>query len=165
MPPMSPSETESTVIDRGPRSRLVAVVLLLLTIGLGLASRRYRAELPEFIGAYAGDALWAMMVYWFAAIALPRARARTLATIAYGVSLAVELSQLYHAPWIDSIRAARLGALTLGRGFLWSDLICYAVGVALASVVDLALLSLAKPRRRKECAKQMEDDGTIREQS
>lgn len=150
---MSPSVTEPTVIDRRPRSRLIAVALLLLTIGLGLASRRYRAELPEFIGAYAGDALWATMVFWLASIALPRARTTTLAAIAYGVSFTVELSQLYHAPWIDAIRATRLGALALGHGFLWSDLVCYAVGVALASLIDLAVLSLAKPRRRKGNAK------------
>jgi hypothetical protein len=142
-----------------PRSRLLAFVLLAATIALGLASRRYRAELPEFIGAYAGDALWATMVYWLATIALPSARTATLAAIAYGVSFTVELSQLYHAPWIDAIRATRLGALALGHGFLWSDLVCYAVGVALAALIDLALLSHAKSRRRKGNAQKGEDDG------
>ena len=44
------------------------------------------------------------------------------------LSIAVELSQLYHAPWIDSIRQTTLGGLILGFGFLWSDLACYAVG-------------------------------------
>ena len=132
------------------RSRILAVVLLATTIALGLASRRYRAELPEFIGAYAGDALWATMIFWLASIALPRASTTTLAAIAYGVSFTVELSQLYHAPWIDAIRATRLGALALGHGFLWSDLICYAVGVALASIIDLAFLSLAKARRERK---------------
>jgi hypothetical protein len=29
----------------------------------------------------------------------------------------VEFSQLYHAPWIDTIRAARIGALVLGSTF------------------------------------------------
>ena len=159
------SVAEPTVIDRGPRSRLLAFVLLLLTIGLGLASRRYRGELPEFIGAYAGDALWATMVYWLASIALPRARIATLAAIAYGVSFAVELSQLHHAPWIDAIRATRLGALALGHGFLWSDLVCYAVGVGVAAMIDLSFLSLAKPRRRKGNAKKTEDNGISDEQS
>ena len=35
-------------------------------------------------------------------------------------SLTVELSQLYHAPWIDELRQIRLAALLLGQGFLWS---------------------------------------------
>lgn len=142
---MSPSETDAIFrAHTPPRSRLFTVVLLATTIALGLASRRYGDQLPPFIAAYAGDALWATMIYWLAATALPRARTTTLAALAYGVSLTVELSQLYHASWIDSIRATRLGALALGHGFLWSDLLFYAVGVALALLVDLALLSLAK---------------------
>ncbi len=52
-------------------------------------------------------------------------------------SVAIELSQLYHAPWIDSIRQTTLGGLILGFGFLWSDLACYAVGVVLGVLVDV----------------------------
>ena len=44
-------------------------------------------------------------------------------------SLTVELSQLYHAPWIDGLRQIRVAALLLGHGFLWSDLVCYGVAV------------------------------------
>jgi hypothetical protein len=113
--------------------------LLATTVALGLASRRYAAALPSFIATYAGDALWAAMVFWIAALLFPRARTRTLATIALGVSFAVELSQLYHAPWIDQLRSTRLGALALGHGFLWSDLLCYAAGVLAATIVDAAV--------------------------
>lgn len=49
----------------------------------------------------------------------------------------IELSQLYHTPWLDGLRSNRVGALALGRGFLWSDLACYAVGVACGVCVDL----------------------------
>jgi hypothetical protein len=48
------------------------------------------------------------------------------------VAYAIEGSQLYHAPWIDAIRDTRFGGLVLGYGFLWSDIICYTVGVALS---------------------------------
>ena len=46
------------------------------------------------------------------------------------------MSQLYHAPWIDAIRDTLPGALVLGYGFLWSDLACYAAGVALGAGVE-----------------------------
>ena len=127
--------------------------MLATTVALGLASRRYAAALPSFIATYAGDALWAAMVFWIAALLFPRGRTRTLATSALGVSFAVELSQLNHAPWINEIRATRLGALALGHGFLWSDLICYAAGVAIAALIDVAAMSLAEAQRRRECAK------------
>src|SRR5207237_49913 len=56
-----------------------------------------------------------------------------LATVALAYSCAIEVSQLYHAPWIDAIRRTLPGALVLGYGFLWSDLVCYAAGVALGA--------------------------------
>jgi hypothetical protein len=53
------------------------------------------------------------------------------------LSVGVELSQLYHAPWIDSIRQTTLGGLILGFGFLWTDLACYAFGVGLGVLLEL----------------------------
>ena len=131
---------------RRPRSRALCAALLLLTVALGLASRRFPAALPAFLATYAGDALWAAMVFWLAATLLPRARTVRLAAGALGVAAAVEVSQLYHAPWVDAVRATRLGALALGQGFLWSDLACYAAGVGIAALLDLGLARRAAGR-------------------
>jgi hypothetical protein len=59
-----------------------------------------------------------------------------VAAMALGLSLLVELSQLYHAPWIDSVRQTTIGGLILGFGFLWSDLACYASGVGLGVALE-----------------------------
>jgi len=59
--------------------------------------------------------------------------------LALAFSVAVELSQLYHAPWIDSIRHTTIGGLILGFDFVWSDLVCYAVGVGIGVVIEKAL--------------------------
>lgn len=53
-------------------------------------------------------------------------------------------SQLYHAPWIDSIRATSLGGLVLGFGFLVSDLICYTCGVLIAYFFDRTMAEYRK---------------------
>jgi hypothetical protein len=121
------------------RSRLVYAPLLVLTIGLGLASRRFAAALPDFVGAYAGDGLWAATVFWLAAMFMTRARTSDLAAGAMTTAVLVELGQLYHVPWLDAVRATRLGALLLGQGFLWSDLACYAAGVSAAALLDRSL--------------------------
>ena len=55
------------------------------------------------------------------------------------LAFAVEVSQLYHAPWIDSIRNTTLGGLVLGFGFLWSDLVCYLVGIAAGALIELTM--------------------------
>ena len=124
-----------------PRRRLVYASLLAATILLGLATRRFPELFPQVIATYGGDTLWAMMVVWLFAIARPNAKTMTLAGSAIVFAVLIECSQLYHAPWIDALRATTLGALTLGQGFLWSDLLCYAVGVALAALFDRYLTS------------------------
>ncbi|HYH80804.1 MAG TPA: DUF2809 domain-containing protein [Longimicrobium sp.] len=109
-------------------------------IGLGLASRGFRGALPAFVGEYAGDVLWATMVFLLIVAAWPGVSTRRAAIGAAAFALAVELGQLYHAPWIDAIRQTRIGGLVLGFGFLWSDLVCHAAGVALAVALDRWLL-------------------------
>lgn len=110
--------------------------LLLVTILLGLATRRFPASFPAFIARYGGDALWASMVYWMLAFIAPRTRWTRLGALGLGIAIAVECSQLYHAPWLEQVQSTRPGALLLGQGFLWSDLACYAGGIGLAVGID-----------------------------
>ena len=122
------------------RSRPLYALLTAATIALGLATRRFPpGSLPTLIAAYGGDTLWAATAFFLAALLFPRASTPRLALGAAAFALAVELSQLYHAPWIDAVRATRPGALVLGFGFLRSDLACYAVGIILAALADAAL--------------------------
>lgn len=116
----------------GPRlrRRATALAAAIATIALGLASRRHGSALPEFIAAYAGDTLWALLVYLLATVLAPSAPIAHRAIAAIAFAFAIETSQLYRAPWIDGLRATRLGALVLGSGFLWSDFACYATGIA-----------------------------------
>ena len=103
---------------------------------MGLSSRRYGALLPALIAEYAGDTLWTVMAFitiGFVAVRWPSPRVGLTALL---VSYAVEVSQLYHAPWIDAIRATTPGALALGYGFLWSDMACYTVGAALCVAAE-----------------------------
>jgi Protein of unknown function (DUF2809) len=118
------------------RARLQAAALLVVTIALGLASRRWPSAQPAFVAAYAGDALWAAAVFWAARSIAPVLPTPRVAALAVSISFVVEFSQLYHAPWIDAVRGTTIGALVLGQGFLWSDLVCYVAGVGLAAIVD-----------------------------
>ena len=115
------------------------LTLLLVTVALGLASRWWADALPHFVGAYAGDTLWACAVYWAVALVTPGAGRIYRGLLSFGFAVAVEVSQLFHPAWLESIRRTRLGGLLLGFGFLWSDLACYAVGIALALGVDQLL--------------------------
>lgn len=119
-------------------ARIKYTLSLVIVIFLGLASRSAAAShLPAFLRLYAGDTLWATAAFCGFALLMPEKTSLTLAIFALVFSFAIELSQLYHAGWIDVIRGTRLGALILGFGFLWTDLVCYAVGVALGVMLDV----------------------------
>jgi Protein of unknown function (DUF2809) len=86
------------------RSRLLYLLVGALVIVLGLASRRYGAALPTFVADYAGDTLWAVMTFIVIGVLAPEWPTSTVAIAALLASYADEVSQLYHAPWIDAIR-------------------------------------------------------------
>ena len=41
--------------------------------------------------------------------------------------------------WIDAIRNTTLGGLILGFGFLWSDLVCYTIGIIVGAIIDIMI--------------------------
>jgi uncharacterized membrane protein YccC len=53
---------------------------------------------------------------------------------------AIELSQLYKAPWINNLRHTLFGRLVLGEVFLWGDLLCYTVGVAIGILMEVCII-------------------------
>lgn len=146
----SPIEYRVRVTTQGPRLRRrgIALAAAIATIALGLASRRFGAVLPEFVAAYAGDTLWALLVYLLATVLAPSAAIAQRALAALAFAFAIEASQLYHAPWIDGLRATRLGALVLGSGFLWSDLACYTAGIALGACAEALFTRRARDASR-----------------
>lgn len=117
------------------RNRILYLILTIITIILGLLSRKVQG-LPQIISSYSGDALWALMVFFLFSFLFNKKSTIFILVISIIFSHRIEISQLYHAPWIDSIRATTLGGLILGFGFLWSDLICYTVGIVIGAIID-----------------------------
>lgn len=127
--------------------RSLYLIAALLTIAAGLASRKFPGLLPEALGKYPGDALYAVLIYWLVALVLnPPGFVRT-AGFALGFCFAVELLQLWQAPWLVAIRANPFGHLVLGSHFHAGDLLAYALGglfaVALESRVFSGLMACA----------------------
>lgn len=134
--PFESFERRNKLVSNVERNRIVYAVGILIVILLGLASRSDSPLLPNLVKEYAGDLLWALAVYLTIAFLFPRLSINRVAAVAGLISLCVEASQLYHAAWIDQIRELRLGGLLLGYGFLWSDLICYGIGISIGILLD-----------------------------
>lgn len=119
------------------RNRALYVFFVLFVIGAGLASRKYSHLLPQQLGKYPGDALWALMVFLLYGLARPNWSVITAASAALATSYAVEFSQLYQATWLNSIRHTTAGHLVLGSAFHAQDLLAYATGVTAGALAEL----------------------------
>jgi hypothetical protein len=121
-----------------------------LTIGVmvaGLASRRYSADLPRTVSDYAGDTLWALMVFLGLGIVRPSGATWRLAAAALAIAWADEISQLYHPAWAAAVRHTTIGALILGDVFVWTDLVCYTAGVGVGACAEYLADRWRRPAR------------------
>ncbi len=118
------------------RQRIPQTILIGLVMSLGLFTRSRVIHWPWFVTAYVGDALWAWLVFLGIGWMWLRWPTNKIALGALLFAFGIEFSQLYHAPWLDALRANRMAALVLGQGFLWSDLVCYAVGITIGALVE-----------------------------
>lgn len=119
------------------RNRLLYGLIIIIVITLGLLSRKMTYAIPEILNAYLGDALWALMIFIGFGFIFRNMETKKIALMAIAFCYLIEISQFYHAPWIDSIRKTTLGGLILGCGFLWSDLIAYAIGIAVGVIIEI----------------------------
>ncbi len=125
------------------RNRYLYLILTILTMVLGILSRK-TSNLPTFISAYSGDTLWALMVFFMVAFIFNKNSTAFVAGVALIFSYGIEISQIYHSPWINTIRSTTLGGLVLGFGFLWSDILCYTVGIGIGVIVDVIYIKVKK---------------------
>jgi hypothetical protein len=122
-----------------PRHRGLYALWVAVVICCGLASRAEALALPAFVAKYAGDALWALLIFLGVGFLSPTRRTRAVAGLAVVVCCAIECSQLYHAPWIDAARRTWFGRLVLGDTFAWGDIAAYLVGIVLGGVIEWAV--------------------------
>lgn len=118
------------------RNRLFYLLMAVIVIFLGLLSRQITGYLPEVINLVLGDSLWALMIYLLMGMVFRNWSVRKVAVFGLAFCFMIELSQLYHEPWIDKIRSTTFGGLVLGYGFLWSDLVAYAIGIGFGILVE-----------------------------
>jgi hypothetical protein len=121
------------------RKRIIYFLLFIFLTWLALATRHHPQWFHPIIAEYGGDIIWSGMFLFFLRAFFLKTALWKLALISYGLGVADEASQLYHAPWIESIRRTTTGHLLLGDTFVWSDIICYAIGILLAFIIILIL--------------------------
>ena len=129
----------STYFIKTGRNRYFYFFLILLVVTIGLTSRKMSDQLPKLVNLYLGDALWALMIFLIAGFIFQKYSPEKIVLIATSFCYLIEISQLYHAPWIDALRSTTLGGLVLGFGFLWSDILAYSAGICFGWLAEKVL--------------------------
>jgi Protein of unknown function (DUF2809) len=127
-------------------NRLHYFSLTIISLLVGYFSRQ-NTEGGTFIHDYAGDAIWAGMIYFGFRFLFLNAPLKTSFLYTLLFTYFIEISQLYQADWLNAIRHTKLGGLVLGFGFLWSDLVMYFIGILLAFLLDMGLSKLTVKRK------------------
>ena len=112
-------------------NRIYYFFLICVTIALGIFSRKMDG-VPTFFG----DILYAIMIYFGVRFIFINSNSRKTIFLSLLFCYLIEFLQLNQAEWMVSIRKTTLGHYVLGQDFLWSDLVCYTFGVAIAFLTD-----------------------------
>ena len=121
------------------RNRRAFVLLIIATVALGLASRKFAVFLPGWMAKNAGDVLYAVMAYWLVGFCFPRLSPVRTAFAAGVFCFDIEFLKFSSVPWLVAARQSNWGALVFGRGFHLSNLVCYTLGVTLGAGIEAAL--------------------------
>lgn len=122
--------------------RLLYLILFSFFIWLALATRHHSQWFHPLVAKYGGDTIWAGDFLLLLRAISPKTTLWKLALWNYIFGVLDEVSQLWHTPWLDAIRHTTFGKLMLGLGFMWSDIVCYAVGTLLAWLLIIIIEKL-----------------------
>jgi Protein of unknown function (DUF2809) len=147
----SPSLPDDALRDNAngqPRpSRAVYAVGTAVIISAGLLCRLPGSGLPWPVAKWSGSILWGAMVYFLVALvglARPDAGSARKLAVAVAIALSVELSRLYHSPWLDEFRTTVAGAILLGRIFSPWNMVAYAIGALTIGIFDARWIELLR---------------------
>ena len=116
-------------------NRLNYIILILLVLILGILSRKILG-IPLFIG----DVLYAVLIYFGFRFLIMDSRKSTSLLLSLLFCFGIEILQLVQIDWLIGIRKTTLGHYILGEGFLWLDLLCYAMRTLMAFLIDHKLI-------------------------
>lgn len=97
----------------------------------------------------AGDALYAALIYFLLAFALPRSPRALVAAGAIVFCTAIELFQLTGIP-LTLAQSVPASALVFGSGFDQRDLLVYPLGALAAAVCDVVVSRAARAKEERE---------------
>ncbi|CAM3496909.1 DUF2809 domain-containing protein [Flavobacterium gelidilacus] len=98
---------------------------------IGILSRKI-----DFIPLFIGDILYSVLIYFGFCFLFPTKNRILVLLFSILFCFTIEISQLIQWNWLYKIRSTTLGHYILGKGFLWTDLLCYSIGTIIAYIIE-----------------------------
>jgi hypothetical protein len=76
------------------------------------------------------------MIYTLVRIILIEKKVIQIIVLSLLICYGIEFLQLYQGEWIIELRKTLFGRYVLGQGFLWTDIVAYTFGIAIAFVIE-----------------------------
>jgi hypothetical protein len=130
------------------RNLKIYIPIVLFIIAIGLLARTIPDHLPHWYTTYFGDFLWAMLIFFLYCLVF-RMKPKRAFYCSIITTYLIEISQLFHPPWLEALRSMKVFSLILGFGFLWSDIIAYTLGISLGFVIDKLIINSGRARTDK----------------
>ena len=122
------------------------LLIMVVITALGLPARIIQDQLPSWYVQYFGDYLWAMLLFFGFALILQNMSTFKVAIATLLFTYSIEISELFHPPWLDYLRSIKLFALVLGYTFLWTDIVAYTLGISTGALIEYFLLRNEEPK-------------------
>ena len=116
-------------------NRLAYICVVAVVTPLGFATKFYTGLGASWVAAYAGGFFYVLFwVFVFLGFA-PRSSPRTVALFVFTATSVSEVAQLWHPPFLESIRSTFLGHALLGSTFSWWDFAYYGLAALAAPTI------------------------------
>ena len=115
------------------RTRIL--ILLVILIPVGLATKFYQGPGYNWVNHYAGGLVYE--IFWCLVVSFiqPRLNGWTTAAWVFGITCLLECLQLWHPPFLELIRSTFWGKALIGTSFSWWDFPHYIFGSAIGGLL------------------------------
>jgi len=111
--------------------RMVAMISLAVVTPIGFAVKFYDGPAAHWVNNSLGgvfyELFWCLVLF----VLLPRLMPWKIAAAVLSITCLLECLQLWHPPFLETIRGTFIGATILGTTFAWSDFCYYLIGCLL----------------------------------
>jgi hypothetical protein len=104
------------------------LISILIVVPLGLYSKFYNGQAARWVNDSLGGVLYVIFWCLFAFLFLGNTKPWKIAAAVFAITCFLELLQLWHPPFLESLRSNFVGTTILGTTFTWSDFPYYLVG-------------------------------------